>query len=148
MRVVFAFALFLGLSWAVSDILSGHAREALVGLAIALVSGALLWRDLRDPEKTRKGGEMAKITFTFEPGEGIGPPGKYARIDTYRRVAWSVALDRAPRREDLDMNGIVRRGWVWLDADGLPQRVRIDSGMTWESWPVLGAVPLNKELKP
>ena len=106
MRVVFAFALFVGLSWAVSDILSGHARDALFGLAIALVSGALLWRDLRDPEKTRKGGEMAKITFTFEPGEGIGPPGTYARIDTYRRAAWSVALDRAPRREDLDMNGI------------------------------------------
>ncbi|WP_167647311.1 hypothetical protein [Mameliella alba] len=148
MRVVFAFVLFVGLSWAVSDILSGRARDALLGLAIALVSGGLLWRDLRDPEKMRKGGEQARITFTFEPGEGIGPPGTYAQIDTYRRAAWSVSLDRAPRREDMDMYGVLRRGWVWLGADGLPQSVRVDGGMTWESWPVLQAVPLNKEPKP
>lgn len=139
MYIVYPLVIFIALSVAVTDFTEGRSGGALGGLAVAAVSGFLLWRSLRNPEAVRKRGEYAKITFMPEPGPGVQKKGCFARVDSLRKVSWNVALDRPPQPGDLDSHGIAHGGWVWHDATGLPQRIRIDFGTTWASWDVHSA---------
>lgn len=42
------------------------------------------------------------------------------------RGAWSVALDRMQERGNLQMHGVMQRGWVWLDVADMPhEKVRV-----------------------
>ena len=106
------------------------------------VVGFFFWRNLRDPEVTRKNGLYASVTFIFAPGDGVRRDGTYARVWTYKGV-WHVTLQRAPQQGDMQMYDTMQRGWVWLDQAGLPEKVKISYASTWKTWPVISAAPTS-----
>ncbi|GGL61363.1 hypothetical protein [Wenxinia marina] len=140
MRIPAAFTVFAAGAMALSALAAGRPSEALAALAVLAVAGGILWRLLRDPAATRRGGHFATVRFRPPPA-GDGPrTGTFALVRTQeRRGPWDVALDRRPERADLEVMGVDQGGWVWLGETGLPERVRIDYGTTWKTWPVLSA---------
>lgn len=141
LRVALFFVTAVGAILTVSALAGGDRAPLAWTAPLTAVAGLLLWRDLRDPARGRDGGVFATVTFTLEPGPGLSPgPGTSATILTHLG-SWATALDRPPERGDLALHGVPRRGWVWLDAQGLPRRLRIDGGSGWKSWTVSAAVP-------
>lgn len=138
MRFLYPLVILFCVAAGLTDFGEGRIWTGLGFLAIAAAAGALLWRDLRNPGTLRKGGEMARIIFTFERGAGVEGHGTFARVKT-PRAEWHVVLDRRREREDLERDGVAYPGWVWLDGANLPKRVRIDAGMTWSSFDVKSA---------
>lgn len=136
MRFVLAFVTAVGVIITLGGLIAGER----LGYAapVTAIAGFFLWRNLRDPEVGRKQGLRAQVTFFYEAGDGVTGFGTFGRVKSHKGV-WHVALDRPPERGDFAMHGVAQRGWVWLDQAGLPQRVRINYGTTWKSWPVLSA---------
>lgn len=147
MRILAAFATFVGLTMLFAGVASGDRQSVWGGLLVAAVAGTLLWRNLRNPEVTRQMGTRAQVRFTMQPGPGISGSGTFAHVVSQLGQSWHVALDRVPTRENMDIYDIAHRGWVWLAPGGLPEKVRIDYGTTWESWPVLDAKETKGQMK-
>ncbi len=137
-RILLAFVAFVAAMVAFSGLKDGDAGTWVPALAVLAGAGALLLRNLRNPEISRKGGLRGQVTFQLEQGRGMARKGTFARVKTHDGN-WDVTLDRVPERGDMDIYGTAHRGWVWLDQSGLPEKVRIDYGSTWKSWPVLEA---------
>lgn len=141
MRIILAFVTAVAAIMAVGALAEGDLRGFGPTGAVAAVAGFFLWRNLRDPEITRKAGLRARVTFAFAPADGVSRDGTYARIDTYAG-AWNVTLKRTPQRGDMQMYDTPQRGWVWLDEAGLPARIKINFATTWKTWPVVSAAPV------
>ena len=135
MRFIYPLIVMIAGSIAISAFTTGRWTEGTVAAAIALVVAILFWRNLRDPEVTRRHGHQA--TIQLQPARGNGTA---VQIITHNGT-WDAVLDRAPRAEDITATGDTYRGWVWLDETGLPQRLRIRYGPHWESFDVLSADP-------
>jgi len=144
-RIVLAFAVAVGAVWTLAELLEGRFQDVVFGVAVTAVAGALLWRNLKNPELSRKGGEYVKVTFTLDRWPDAPQNGTAAWVETRRTARWHVVLDRVPERIDNDYYGTAQRGWVWLDAAGLPHKVRIDYGTTWKTWPVRAAIPTEQQ---
>lgn len=138
MRFILFLVTAVGAMMTIAALVQGDRASLLYVAPVTAVVGVFFWRNLRDPEVTRKNGLRARVTFSFEPGEGVQRTGTFARVQTHRG-AWHVALDRMPERGDLQMHGVMQRGWVWLDAAGLPEKVKISYASTWKTWPVISA---------
>ena len=111
---------------------------------VAAVASVFLWRNLRDPAKTRAQGLRCTVTFTLSDNRDRVVKGTPARVRprvTSFGAAWDVALDRHPQGGDLSMIDTPQRGWVWLGPDNLPEKVKIDYGSTWKTWGVISAAP-------
>jgi hypothetical protein len=143
MRFVLFFVTTVGALMTIAALVQGdNASLACVG-PVTAIAGVFFWRNLRDPEETRKNGLRAQVTFFHQAGAGVTGPGTYARVWTHRGV-WHVALDRMSVRGDLQMHGVAQRGWVWLDPAGLPARVKINYAKAWKTWTVSSAAPADE----
>ncbi len=144
MRIILSFVTAVGAIISISALVSGDMQAVLYAGPVTLVAGLFLWRNLRNPEVTRKNGLRAKVTFTFEPGDGVRRDGTYAHVWTYK-ASWHVTLKRTPEQGDMQIYDTPHRGWVWLDQDGLPERVKISYATTWKTWPVVSATRASAE---
>ncbi|MBF9043710.1 hypothetical protein HKCCE4037_10250 [Rhodobacterales bacterium HKCCE4037] len=144
MRIVLFFVTFVALLIGLPDLLDGNPREALIPLGVAAVAGVFFWRNLRDPEVTRKMGRKARTAFTAWPGDGLDGPGTFARVADFRGNAWDVVLVRTPLQGDFKSYGEYFGGWLWLGEDGLPARVKIKYLRTWRVFDVRGAVRVKE----
>lgn len=142
MRVPLAFITLVAAIMSLSAVLDADWGMVAVTAPVLAVAGAFLWRNLRDPAAGRAGGLQAVITFTAEAGAGLRGPGTFGMVRTYNR-RWAIVLDRAPEQGDPALWGTAQRGWVWLDAEDLPQKARINYGSTWKTWPVTSAAKSN-----
>ncbi len=142
MNVLWAFVLAVAAIMAVAALVDGRLAEGAVALLVAAGAGGLLWRHLSNPEARRAGGHHGMVTFLPDAGDRFGGKGTLAGVRTHvHATGWTVALDRTPERGDMALLGTQQRAWVWLSAAGLPEKVRIDYGSTWKTWPVLDAEP-------
>ncbi|MBV7395710.1 hypothetical protein [Mameliella sediminis] len=144
MRFILAFVTAVAAIILIGAIADGDWQALLYAGPVVIVAGALLWRNLQDPEVTRRNGLRARVTFTFEPGDGVRRDGTYARVNTHP-ADWHVTLQRTPERGDMQIYDTPHRGWVWLGPDGLPERVKISYATTWKTWPVVSAAPISTE---
>lgn len=140
MRMVLAFVTSVGALVSLGALAQGDWPGLKLAAPVTAIAGLFLWRNLRDPEITRKQGRRARVTFSHLPGPGVRGPGSFARVQTHAG-AWHVALERPVLPDDLSMHGTPQRGWVWLGTDGLPARVKITRGNHWESHAVTSAAP-------
>lgn len=143
MRILLAFVAFVALIMTVTAIGDGDWVMMAGAGAVAMVAGVFLWRDLRDPAKTRALGLRCAVTFLVADTRGEIAKGTLARVNTIHtpKRSWDVRLDRMPEGGDMDLINVAQRGWVWLGPDDLPERVKIDYGATWKTWDVLSAGP-------
>lgn len=143
MRFLLVFIVTVSGISAISELSSGHMTSGLITLTIVSVSGALLWRNLRDPEVTRRNGERAQITFSLLPADGVRGTRAthFGTLNTYwHRHRWHVALIEGNKTGDVQVNDVSYRAWVWLDADGQPERLKTKTGMSWAMWTVVKSV--------
>ncbi|MGP6089337.1 hypothetical protein [Antarctobacter jejuensis] len=141
MRFILAFVTAVGAIISISALGGGDMQTLGYVGPVTAVAGVFFWRNLRDPEVTRRNGLRARVTFTFEPGDGIRRNGTYASVRTYK-ANWFVTLQRTPERGDMQMYDVAQRGWVWVGPDGLPEKVKISYASTWKTWPVVSAAPM------
>lgn len=144
MRFLLAFVTAVAALITIGAVPGGDWQTVLAAGPVLLVAGFFLVRNLRDPEITRRNGLRAKVRILLPPYDGTKRDGTLARVDTYRGT-WRVTLDRMPERGDLQMHDVPQRGWVWLGPDGLPERLKITHGNTWNTWSVLSAAPSTTE---
>lgn len=138
MRFVLFFVTTVGAIMTIAALAQGDSASLVYVAPITAVAGVFFLRNLRDTEVTRKNGLRAQVAFQIEPGGGLSGSGTYGLVKTHKGD-WHVVLDRAPAQGDLAMNGVMRRGWVWLDPDGLPEKVKVSYAKSWDTWPVLNA---------
>ena len=138
MRFVLFFVTTVGAIMSVAALVQGDGTDLMVVGPVTAIAGILFWRNLRNPEVTRRNGLRATIHFTFDPGPGVHRKGTFARVHADPR-AWNVALDRVPLRGDMEMLERPQKGWVWLNSDGLPEKVKITYHNRWKTWPVTSA---------
>lgn len=143
MRFLLAFVAPVATILAISELSAGYTTSGAITLGVALVAWVLLWRNLRDPEVTRKKGERARITFTMLPNAAVSgtQATHFGLVETYHKPRrWYVAMNRGRKPGDVDTNSAMYHCWVWLDTDGFPERVKTKAGMSWATWDVLRAV--------
>ncbi|PIV74656.1 MAG: hypothetical protein COW55_08430 [Rhodobacteraceae bacterium CG17_big_fil_post_rev_8_21_14_2_50_65_11] len=140
MRIILFFVTALCVIVTIDALVDGDIQGLAYAGPVTALTGLLLWRNLRNPDVTRKNGLFARVTFTIGGFDGGQPDGTPARVDTHAGT-WDVILNRTPERGDMAMLDTAHRGWVWLDETGLPARVRIDFATTWKTWPVALAAP-------
>ena len=144
MRIPLAFVTTVAAILTIGALADGDGRFALAAGAVTLVAGVFLLRSLRDPAAGRAAGLRAEVSFTSPTYSAAPQDGTPARVRTHRG-SWQVTLRRVPERGDLKIRDVAQRGWLWLDPDGLPEKVRISSGTSWKTWPVAEAAEETTE---
>ena len=144
MRILLAFATSVALIITISAMVDGDMGTVAVVGPVLLVVAFLLWRNMRDPETTRAMGLKSKVVFILpDPGKEV-TNGTLAYVEPLRKTfgtGWVTTLDRMPEREDEALINRAQRGWVWLDTLNRPDKVKIDYGATWKTWPILESTP-------
>lgn len=146
MRILLAFISFIAAMLALSAIGERDFVMVAGAGAVALVAGVFFWRNLRDPDKTRAMGLQSTVIFKMADTRGEVANGTLAQVNTVHtpKRSWTVRLDRMPEGPDMGLIDTTQRGWVWLGADDLPEKVKIDYGTTWKTWPVLSAQEVSR----
>lgn len=143
MRILLAFVTAIAAIIATSSVTEGDWAMVAGAGAVALVAGAFLWRNLKDPAKTRAMGLQASVTFLMADTRDEVAHGTLAQVKTILapKQVWHLRLDRHPEGGDMALIDTSQRGWVWLGPDNLPLKVKIDYGASWKTWDVLSARP-------